>query len=261
MSNRITHVEIHNRTLTPAEAEVWITARAESVSPAAEVRGRLMGPSCPYSSTVEVAYLLRAMPHTPLTARVVIPEPSLWEPESPFLYQGVVELWQDGERRDRVTVRHGLCSSSLTPRGLRWNGKVLRVRGRAVGPVNDDTALSLRREGFNLLLVPLHETSAWEIADRLGFLVIGNAGCLDDAAVLHMRQLVGHPSTLGYLFDNPPTRPIPADGFRIGFRGAVTPGVAFLACPAWQAASAPDNMPVLVFGEAPGPQSGFGRVL
>jgi hypothetical protein len=254
MADRITRVEVRNRSLTPAEAEVWLTVHAEAVTAVTEVRGRLMGPSCPYSSTVEVAYPLRPLLRPaedvpPLTVRVVIPEPSLWEPESPFLYRGPVELWQGGERQDRATVRHGLCSSSLTPRGLRWNGKPLSLRGRAVRGLTDDNALSLRRDGFNLLLAPLDEPGAWDIADRLGFVVIGQAASLDDDAVSQMRRLAGHPSTVGYLFDTPPARPLPADGFRIGLRGAAAPGTAFLACPAWQAAFAPPDIPLLVLGE------------
>jgi hypothetical protein len=261
MTNRMMQIEIRNRTLTPAEAEVRVTVRAESVTPTTEVRGRLMGPSCPYSSTIEVAYPLRPLAQEPLAARVVIPEPSLWEPESPFLYQGPVELWQDGERCGRATVRHGLCSSSLTPRGLRWNSKVLPLRGRAVRELTNDAAMSLRREGFNLLLAPLDEPNVWEIADRLGFLVFGQAPALDDDAVSFMKQLAGHPSALGYLFDNPPNRPLSADGFTIGFRGAVTPGVAFLACPPWQAAVAPGDVPLLVFGETAVAPPVFGCVL
>ena len=254
MTNRITRVEVRNRSLTPAEAEVWVTVHAETVTPTTEVRGRLMGPSCPYSSTVEVAYPQRPLARPaedapPLTMRVVIPEPSLWEPESPFLYQGPVELWQDGERQDRATVRHGLCSSSLTPRGLRWNGKPLPLRGRAVRGLTDDDALSLRRAGFNLLLAPLGEPGAWEVADRLGFLVIGEAVSLDDDAVSRMRRLAGHPSALGYLYETPPVRPLPPDEFRIGFRGAVAPGTEFLACPAWPVAFAPPDIPLLVLGE------------
>ncbi|HYV36006.1 MAG TPA: hypothetical protein VE988_09910, partial [Gemmataceae bacterium] len=35
-----------------------------------------------------------------LAMRVVIPEPSFWEPECPFVYDGVIELWQDGVRCD-----------------------------------------------------------------------------------------------------------------------------------------------------------------
>ena len=247
MAGNIYHVEVRNRSLTPAKAELSLNVYIDALSPMMEVRGRLMGPSCPFASTVEVAYPLRRT-HDPLTLKVVIPEPSLWEPESPFLYHGTVELWEHSERCDQATVRHGLCTSSLTPRGLRWNGKPLPLRGRAVRGLTDETALQLRGEGFNLLLAPLDEPQTWEIADRLGFVVIGTAGALDDNAVSQMRRLVGHPSLLGFLLDTPPTQSLP-DDLVIGVRDAEVKGSAFVACPAIQATVAHGNLPVLVIGE------------
>ncbi len=56
MDNRIRQIEVRDRSLIPAEAEVWITVTPEHHTPTTEVRGRLMGPRCPYASTVEVAY-------------------------------------------------------------------------------------------------------------------------------------------------------------------------------------------------------------
>src|SRR5262249_36609476 len=123
--NRIRQIEVRDRSLVPAEAEVWITVTPECQTTTTELRGRLMGPRCPYAGTVEVAYPLRALPpdravESPgLTKRVVIPEACLWELESPFLYQGPIELWQDGQRCDQVTISHGLRSLHLDERGLR----------------------------------------------------------------------------------------------------------------------------------------------
>ena len=101
MSNRIRQIVVRDHRLDPAEAEVWITVVPEELTETTRVAGRLMGPRCPYSATVEVAYPLRTWKREDeeadaksLTMRVVIPEASLWEPESPFLYQGPVELWQ-----------------------------------------------------------------------------------------------------------------------------------------------------------------------
>src|SRR4051794_3816870 len=105
MANRIREVQVHDRSVIPAEAEVWVRVVPERLTPATEVRGRLMGPRCAYASTVEVAYPLRplgppvgnglrAVPAARggerppcrwgnddapgLTLRVVIPEASLW---------------------------------------------------------------------------------------------------------------------------------------------------------------------------------------
>lgn len=206
MTNRITHLDVRTRSFTPAEAEVWIIVRVERLTATTEVRGRLMGPACPYSSTIEVAYPLRPLAHPPaevppLTRRIVIPEPSLWEPVSPFLYRGPVELWQDGERCDRVTVTRGLCFAALKPDGLHWNGKLLSLHGRRVAGLAEDEARSLRQAGINLLLAPVQEAETWALADRLGFLVIGELPSFDDDLLRYAEQRTAHPSCLGWRVD------------------------------------------------------------
>ena len=113
MSNKLRQVTAQVRRLSAAEAEVWLLIEAERITPTTEVRGRLMGPRCPGVSTIEVAYPLRPFPRQPeglppLSRRVVIPEPSLWEPGQPFVYQAVVELWEDGQRCDGAEFDYGL---------------------------------------------------------------------------------------------------------------------------------------------------------
>jgi hypothetical protein len=102
MTNRIINIETHTQRLSPAEADLWVIVAAERTTAGTEIRGRFVGPKCALSSTIEVAYPLRPFERKPaelaeLAARVVIPEPSLWEPECPFVYDGVIELWQDGQ--------------------------------------------------------------------------------------------------------------------------------------------------------------------
>src|SRR5260221_11284590 len=101
-----------------------------------EVRGRLMGPRCVYASTVEVAYPLRAGHGAPapeanprIIKRVVIPEPNWWDPISPFLYEGPLELWQDGELCDQRTLRHALRTLKIGSKGLRVNGQPFSIHG------------------------------------------------------------------------------------------------------------------------------------
>ena len=110
MSNRIRNVQITQRRWDAAEAELWVTVEPELLTPTSEVRGRLMGPRCPGITTVEVAYPLRPLPRPQpgqagLTMRVIIPDPVAWEPQRPFVYEGPVELWQDGQKCDQVPVR------------------------------------------------------------------------------------------------------------------------------------------------------------
>ena len=121
MANRIVDVVIRVHRLDPTEAELWIIVTAEnSAATGIEIRGRFVGPKSALSSTIEVAYPLRPFPRKPadlpaLAARVVIPEPSVWKPDTPFVYDGVIELWENGERCDvRQIPGYKLLTASST---------------------------------------------------------------------------------------------------------------------------------------------------
>src|SRR6266516_2256264 len=98
MENHILDAWIENRSLDPVAAEVLVVLEPHRVTPSTELRGRLMGPNCTYANTVEIAYPFlplrrsESIPPGTLAARVVIPEASLWHPQTPFLYRGSVEL-------------------------------------------------------------------------------------------------------------------------------------------------------------------------
>lgn len=98
MSNRIHNVELVTKRVSPAVAEVWAIVTIDWVTPTTAVRGKLVGPRCPGSSTVEIAYPLREVERSAstITVRATVPEPNLWAPDAPFTYAGIVELWHDG---------------------------------------------------------------------------------------------------------------------------------------------------------------------
>src|SRR5437868_6686002 len=101
MSNRICNTKLEIRKLSQVEAEVWIHVEVALVAPDTEVRGKLVGPRSPGITTVEVAYPFQRMSRPQgaaeniLSVRAAIDEPNLWTEKSPFVYEGVVELWQD----------------------------------------------------------------------------------------------------------------------------------------------------------------------
>jgi hypothetical protein len=258
MPPRIRRLDVRNHSLSPALAEVWITVVPDEPAEGMEVRGRLMGPRCPYASTVEIAYPLRPLPgpaceETALTRRVVIPEASLWDPQSPFLYEGPVELWQAGQCCDRVSLRHGLRQLALDRRGLLCNGLPLRLRGRHEAPTTDDALQELRQEGCNLLLAPtLPETAdLWERAERLGMLVLGRLE--ENTPQDELAGLSTRASCLGWLA--PAAREdLPAGGL-VGLEvkeplpSAAPPGVSLLACrPRHVEAVGTLGLPLLVMG-------------
>lgn len=94
--------------LSSAIAELHI--RATPVEAGSELRGRLMGPRVPGAETIEVAYPLKAMPGDEgcACARVIIPEPNLWAPDTPYVYSGPVEVWCDGRKVCETRIEVGL---------------------------------------------------------------------------------------------------------------------------------------------------------
>jgi hypothetical protein len=165
MVPRIHAVHVAVQRLDPTEADVRVTVDVAGASADLEVKGRWVGPRCALRSTVDVAYPLRQ-------GRVIIPEPALWEPDSPFLYSGIVELWHGGERLDRVTLDHGLRHLTLGQQGLRWNHKPLSLRGVVLQRLTDGEAALLRERGINLILTDSTDGTVEQAADRLGFVVI-----------------------------------------------------------------------------------------
>ena len=278
MSNRILRVQVRDRSLDPAQAELWVVAEAERVTPTTELRGRLMGPRCVYAATVEVAYPLRPLARPPESvtgpaARVVIPEPSLWDPEGPFVYDGTVELWEGGVRCDDARLRRSLRRILLGPGGLRVNGRPLLLRGRAATECDDNEAAALRRAGVNLLVAaPGAATALWELADIRGFFVLGRLRDPDEASLALAERRAEHPSCFGWLLGPPferwagePIRRLRASGARVGVAlgeapaGALPEGIAFAACPAAAASGAP-GLPLLLVGAGPDGPGMIGRV-
>jgi hypothetical protein len=116
MNNQIRKTTVEVKRLSAAEAEVWLAAEVNELTPTTELRGKLTGPRCPGVTTVEVAYLLHPLPREDeeanrLTVRVLIPEPNLWTEMTPFVYTGRLELWQDGYCVDVTNLAVGLKKS------------------------------------------------------------------------------------------------------------------------------------------------------
>jgi hypothetical protein len=199
MPARIDDVTIKPVRLTPTEAELAVEVTYSPAPPACELHGRLMGPTCAYSSTVEVAYPIRkchARGDDPrkLIGRIVIPEPSWWDPESPFLYTAVVELWADGGKVDATRFSCGLRTAKFTPHGLWWNGRSLDLQTRATPRRAESEWAHARAEGVSAVDVPAAvAAAAWDYGDRIGLLIVTDQPVRVDT--------VRHPSALGWTSD------------------------------------------------------------
>jgi len=124
------NLEVWTHSLDPMRATVRVRL-PWPLEPAAEVRGRLMGPRCRFATTVEVAYPFRQM--EPSVYAAVIPEPSLWEPGCPFLYEGPIECSLGGNVIQRAWVRHCLRTTKMGAHGFLLNGKAVRGAVRQAG--------------------------------------------------------------------------------------------------------------------------------
>lgn len=235
MSTPALSVWIEDRRLSPVEAELRVQV-GPLTHPAMEVRGRLAGPRSPYASTVEVSYPLRIDPLDALrqlaVLRVVIPEPNYWHPASPFLYHGTIELWLQGRCQDKLTFTHGLCKRKLDTAGLRLNGQALTIRGTSIGSSSETELRQLRQAGVNTLVAPSTQHDVWNVADRLGFLMIDRltADTLPpERSSLPDRTEYGqNVSAFATLIAEDVAAAIPADEMLAWLARRVTPASAFL---------------------------------
>jgi hypothetical protein len=201
MSNRIRELRLIDRTCDPVELEAWVEVVPEASAPDLEVRGRLVGPRNAYGKTIEVPYPVRPFADAPpdgLRGRMVVPEGSLWEPECPHLYEGVIELWQAETKVDERRLSHGFCQLRLGANGLFVNGRRLALRGAKLGTAFEERELQrLCSDGRNLLLVPADDNVAWvcEIADHVGLFVLAVVEHAE--AVMHLERAATHVSFLG----------------------------------------------------------------
>jgi hypothetical protein len=154
-------VQLRLLRLTPVEAVI------ECLGPGGvEIRGRVTGPSCLYSTTIEVAHHVRG-------GRIIIPEPAWWDPQSPFVYHAAIETWCDGLRVEVEEVRLGLRHTVRTGERMIHNGRPVDIKLTSV-EVGDEAELRrVRRAGFNAVQLPAAlAEQVCEAADRIGVFVV-----------------------------------------------------------------------------------------
>jgi hypothetical protein len=122
---------------------------------------------------------------------------------------------------------------------------------------SEEEALALRQGGCNLFIVGAGPATAplWDLADRLGFVVLGRVWDGSELALELLAALNAHPCCLGWLVPPPGELRgrLPAD-FRVGveLRGEPTPllpaGISFVVCAADRPdADLPPGLPLLAW--------------
>ncbi len=168
-------VQVVNHRLDPTETILHVLVEyGTDVPNECQVRGRLNGPRCPFSTTIEIAYPLRERSRGDvITMSTVIPEPSWWDSESPFLYAGFVEIVRENVAVIRANFQHAIYWLQMTSKGLRLNGQPFVLRGKCIAAIGDaDSLRDIRDRRFNWLLAkesPTDETR--NLAMKYGFFV------------------------------------------------------------------------------------------
>ncbi|MFI5188334.1 MAG: glycoside hydrolase family 2 TIM barrel-domain containing protein [Chitinophagales bacterium] len=122
-----------------------------------------------------------------VTQNLQLSHPSLWSPESPYLYHAVTDVMQGDKILDRVTTTFGIRSIEVSSeKGFLLNGKSIELRGGCMhhdnGPLGSatiDRAEERRVEllksfGFNAVRTSHNPPSQQflDACDRLGILVL-----------------------------------------------------------------------------------------
>jgi len=208
MHDPLDDLQILQRRLDLIDAELWIVGPPE-------MTGRLAGPKTRCASTIEIPFYLQKIPHPNAPAggqRVLIPEPNLWSPETPYLYEAKLDL---GPSRGKAVFSWGFRRLAWGKDGLRVNGAILELNMERREGLDEAEAMVLREKGVKVVelpAVPLNH-AAWDVADRVGLLVIGVVGRQLDV----VRKLQRHPSALGWIVD-PHVRAIDGAGVAGSFR-------------------------------------------
>jgi hypothetical protein len=128
-----------------------------------------------------------------------------------------------------MTLTRGLRYFLLGKHGLSLNSRPLMLRGRSIAPRTDEDALTLRQQGYNLLIVPIEPdtVAVWERADRLGFFVLGRLLNHSEKTLRCCSLLSQHTSCFGWLLEgkHPPldTLPLPGPQCLVGLISDVYP--------------------------------------
>lgn len=162
---------------SPAEVDIQVALTWPVPLAGLRLAGRLVGPRCLDTTTVEVAYPFRPLSGPTLpgiaAARVIVPEPCLWDPTCPFLYQGILEVYHAERLLARLEFCQGLRRFALSHAGLRCNEQRLRLRGLAATDLTATRAQQLRARGINSLLLPslAAAQAVADVADCCGMLL------------------------------------------------------------------------------------------
>jgi hypothetical protein len=202
--NRLKGIQHYRLTVSPAEAEIWFKVDAQEVTPGTEVRGRIVGPRSLFADAAESASPLRSVRHhegeKALIARTAFPDPCFWDPQNPFLYRAVVELWQDGQCCDVSGFDLGFRVIDMHSGKVSVNQKPFLLKGMQSLPDSREEAVAKRQSGYNLILAAKGQWHWWVKANPMGFLLLEKVA-FATLTPFHIGLVSHQPCSLGFILD------------------------------------------------------------
>jgi beta-galactosidase len=125
-----------------------------------------------------------------LSQNITVKNPSLWSPESPYLYQAITDIKQGDKILDHIVTNFGIRSIDISAeKGFLLNGENIELRGGCMhhdnGPLGAATidraeerrVELLKKYGFNAVRTAHNPPSQsfLDACDRLGIIVIDEA--------------------------------------------------------------------------------------
>jgi beta-galactosidase len=174
-----------------ASVQVCTTVENEGrTSQEAAIRTRILAPDLSVAGTGETQAIIGAGKQHTFTQLIQVADPSLWNPENPWLYRIETEVLRGGEVVDTTMTTFGIRSLHLdADQGFVLNGKMLKLKGGCVhhdngvmGAASFDRSEErkvevLKASGYNAVRCA-HNPPApgfLDACDRLGMLVIDEA--------------------------------------------------------------------------------------
>lgn len=172
----------------------WLPSAVESD---VQLTGSVLGPHCEFARTLPATVPLRpTAASSGVQSVAVVPDPCLWTPELPMLYDVRVELRLGGDVV--ATAQRPLAIRKLEPRGrdLNLSGKRWVLRGVRRSNVPHEPLGAWREAGAAMLLTDLDEALASDAA-RLGVpLVALIRETTNDEIAAQLRRLARCPAVI-----------------------------------------------------------------
>ena len=162
-----------------------------------QLAGHVLGPRCDFARTLPATISLRpTQTSSGLQSVAVVPDPCLWTPDLPMLYEVRVEL----RRGDEVvaTVERPLAIRMFGPRGrdLNFSGRRWVLRGVRRDTAPDAPITAWREAGAAMLVEVLDDDLAAEAA-RIGIpLVVSIRETTPEGVTAELRRLARLPAVI-----------------------------------------------------------------